>query len=158
MIFQEFFTDQSRTNRSEKYRVIHKGCDFIDYCRAFIQSFKKKTLAVQQFTDCNHVCNINHKPLQGLYTKGKDIFMVFLVQSFFNCYRKMFGSNLTRKNGNPTNEQNVNITRVPFTVNRVSLNRVNTKYKAYIRYVCNICTAYIRNICIIKITLGMYAT
>ena len=49
------------------YWVTHKGCDFNDDCRAFIQSCFNKALATQQCTDCNHVLNINHKPLQGLY-------------------------------------------------------------------------------------------
>ena len=44
------------------YRVTDKGCDFNDDCRAFIQPSFNKTSAAQQFTDCNHVLNINHKP------------------------------------------------------------------------------------------------
>ena len=54
---------------SINYRVTHKGCDFNNDFKAFIQSFLDKLCGLHQFTDPIYVHNIIYKRLQASYKK-----------------------------------------------------------------------------------------
>ena len=51
---------------------IHKGCDFNDDCREFIQSCLNKFFGLQQVTDCMFVSNIFFINVYKGQTKSKD--------------------------------------------------------------------------------------